>query len=249
MKKIPKRFRGYAGEPTSEMEVVYLFGVLCKHLPFPFVVRAINDTFPDCEGINPLTGKTVSIEFELFSHRYKNHHHPMNKKSCDYIVCWKKTTGSDFPIPVISLQELIKKKKLVGKYFIHIPVKGLVNEQLANLKKSKPRAYKVVNHFLEVLRKLEEKFSGFCIDDKRTRHYGVKYHDCGAGVGVYPNGKLVCNTVGEMVKKFGERVRESALKMRHIVIKDIKMLCSTKDGDKIAKELEEVLLVISKPHK
>jgi len=40
---IPKNFKGFAGEPESELEVIFLFGLFYNHLNFPFVVRKIND--------------------------------------------------------------------------------------------------------------------------------------------------------------------------------------------------------------
>jgi len=61
MTDIPKEFRGYAGEPQSELEVAFLLGLLYDYLPFPFVVTSINDAFPDCEGIDPKSGQPVRI--------------------------------------------------------------------------------------------------------------------------------------------------------------------------------------------
>lgn len=50
---LPAQFRGFLGEPTSELEVAYLLGVAQEYLPFPRVITSINDAFPDCEGIDP----------------------------------------------------------------------------------------------------------------------------------------------------------------------------------------------------
>lgn len=240
--KIPESFRGFAGEPRSEMEVVFLFGLLYDYLEFPFVVTAINDTFPDCEGLDPLTGKTVHIEFELLSRHYIDHGHPI--EGSDYIVCWK-NNWPDSPIPVISLQSLVKSQSLEGKRFIDIPAPDSLRIELENLKDRNPQAYSAVKHFLGVsLVRLQERFPDFYIDDTQTRHYGTKYRGRGGLVGVYPNGKLVCGNVDEIVKAYGESVRNAAMGMRDIIKKKIGILCNPEDGDRVAESLENLLLAI-----
>jgi hypothetical protein len=242
---IPKSFRGYAGEPQSEMEVVFLFGLLYKYLPFPFVVREINDTFPDCKGIDPITKKPVNIEFELFS---RNYDHPI--KECHYIVCWE-DNWPDSPITVISLKSLIERKNLAGKCFIDIPAPGSVGEKMEELKDANPQAYRTVKHFLDVsLKKVQREFPGLYVDTKRTKHYGVKYlGNKSLGIGIYPSGKLVCKNVDEIVKTYGKSVRKVAIKMRHIVKKEIGILQNNKQSELVAKSLKEILLAISKTNK
>lgn len=87
MTENPPDFSGYAGEPESELEVAFLLGLVYDHLPFRLVVKSINDTFPDCQGFDPVTKEPVRIELEVLSRNYLLHGHPM--KGCDYIVCWR----------------------------------------------------------------------------------------------------------------------------------------------------------------
>jgi len=53
--EVPASFRGFHGEPESELEIAYLLGVAQQYLPFPFVVTSINDAFPDCGESTPQT--------------------------------------------------------------------------------------------------------------------------------------------------------------------------------------------------
>ena len=106
MSKIPGEFRGYAGEPESELGVAFLLGLLHDYLPFPMVVNSINDAFPDCEGVNPETEKPIRIELEVLSQNYVRHDYPL--KGCDYIPCWR----DNWPEPkilVISLKKIIEE--------------------------------------------------------------------------------------------------------------------------------------------
>ena len=199
----------------SELEVVFLFGLLYHHLDFPFVVTAINDAFPDCEGVDPITGKTVNIEFEYLSRHYLSHGHPLS--GCDYIVCWE-DNWPESPIPVISLKIMIEAKNLKDKLFLDIPRPGSIRERLEQIKEKNPIAYNAVRHFMDVsLPKVQKIFPDLSIDEHQTRHYGVKYRGKGGLVGFYPNGRLICSSVDYKVKKHGEEIRRAAQKMRKIV--------------------------------
>jgi hypothetical protein len=67
MLQVQPDFRGFAGDPESELEVAYLLALAQERLGFPFVVTGINDAFPDCEGLDPTTGKRITIELEVQS--------------------------------------------------------------------------------------------------------------------------------------------------------------------------------------
>lgn len=78
---------GLGNEPTSELCVVYLFGMLAHKLGF--VVMRIQPQFPDCRAwreVEPGRCQQVDIEFELESQNFAKHGH--NPKDCDLIVCW-----------------------------------------------------------------------------------------------------------------------------------------------------------------
>lgn len=211
---IPKDFRGFAGEPRSEMEVVFLFGLLYDYLDLPFVVTAVSDSFPDCEGVDPNTGKPVNIGFEFLSRHYLEHGHPVD--GCDYIVCWK-DDWPESPIPVISLRDLIRDKGLTDKRFIHVPIPGELQKVLDDLKEKNPQVYAAVKHFREVsLKRVLERYPQTEIAEDRTRHWGITYYGRGGLVGFYPNGRIVCGSVDEIVKRYGESVN-GKMSQSHVV--------------------------------
>jgi hypothetical protein len=85
MSDIPPDFVGYAGEPESELDIVFLMGLVYDHLPFRLVVSSINDAFPDCQGFDPITKKPVRIEFEVLSRNYLLHDHPWRVVTTLYV--------------------------------------------------------------------------------------------------------------------------------------------------------------------
>lgn len=75
-------------EPRCELGVVYLFGVLARHLGY--VVESVESSFPDCEAKRRTgTGawQQVRIEFEFESRNFHTHGHAA--AGCDVIVCWR----------------------------------------------------------------------------------------------------------------------------------------------------------------
>ncbi|TRZ48889.1 hypothetical protein D4S03_09075 [bacterium] len=247
MDNIPHSFRGYAGDPESELDVAFLLGLVLDYLPFRLVVSSINDAFPDCEGFDPVTGAPVRIELEVFSRNYKLHGHP--SKGCHYIVCWRDNwpeSETESGIKVISLEDIIYKNNLDGKHFIFIPKPGSLREQLDDLKERDAEVYQVVYYFLnDVLEKIFQKYKGTRINDRLTKHFSVRAAN-GKGVfGIYPHGKLVCLKVNEFVKRFGDDIAESAKVFRETIL-GIKILRSTKDADRAGEALDVFLNAISK---
>jgi hypothetical protein len=97
-------------EPTNEQGVVFLFGMVSKHLGFS--IEWIGTEFPDCVAKRYIDGprkrqQSVKIEFEYMSRQYKMDH---PQKGCDIIVCWK-DNWNDCPLEVIELSTEIKKLK------------------------------------------------------------------------------------------------------------------------------------------
>jgi hypothetical protein len=243
MDNIPHSFRGYAGDPESELDVAFLLGLVLDYLPFRLVVTIINDAFPDCEGFDPVTGAPVRIELEILSRNYMMHGHP--NKGCHYIVCWR-DNWPESGIKVISLEDIIYKNNLDGKCFIFIPKPGSLREQLHDLKERDAEVYQVVNYFLnDVLERIFQKYKGTRIDDRLTKHFSVRAAN-GKGIfGIYPHGKLVCLNVNEFIKRFGDNIAESAKVFRE-TIWAIKILRSTKDADRAGEALDVFLDAISK---
>jgi hypothetical protein len=104
----------FKGAPESEWDVAYLLGVAQAHLPFRFAVRGIGTAFPDCEGIDPTTGRRVTIELEVRSWSFVEHGHPTS--GCDYIVCWEDNWCGHTPPPtIISLRQLFDALKATAR--------------------------------------------------------------------------------------------------------------------------------------
>lgn len=241
---VPKSFRGYYGDPESELDVAFLFGLVLDYLPFKFAVTSINDSFPDCEGLDPLTGKLVRIEFEVLSYNFKLHDHA--EDGCDYIVCWRDNWRGDSKIPIISIEDIIRRNNLYGTRFIFRPKPGSLRERLGQLKESDPEMYGVVNYFItDVLNKIFRKHPGTHLNDRLTRHFGVRAAN-GKGIfGFYPHGKIVCLKVDEFVKRFGDGIKEDGRVFRETVL-GIKILRSKSDADKLGHSLDNFLNALSK---
>jgi hypothetical protein len=88
-----------AHEPTNELGVVFVFGMMARKLRF--VVHRLQAGFPDCiamREVAPGIWQRVRIEFE--SRNFKKHKHRRDK--CDVIVCWKHN-WKDCPLDVVEL--------------------------------------------------------------------------------------------------------------------------------------------------
>jgi len=90
-----------AHEPTNELGVVFVFGMMARKLGF--VVHRLQAGFPDCiamREVAPGVWQRVRIEFEFESRNFKKHKH--RKDKCDVIVCWKHN-WKDCPLDVVEL--------------------------------------------------------------------------------------------------------------------------------------------------
>ena len=90
-----------AHEPTNELGVVFVFGMMARRLGF--VVHRLQAGFPDCiamREVAPGVWQRVRIEFEFESRNFLKHKH--RKDKCDVIVCWKHN-WKDCPLDVVEL--------------------------------------------------------------------------------------------------------------------------------------------------
>jgi hypothetical protein len=243
MSRIGHDFRGYAGEPQSELEVAFLSGLLYDYLPFDLVVKSINDSFPDIEGVDPATGKPVRIELEVLSRNYLSHGHPM--AGCDYILCWR-DNWPESPIPVISIEEIIDTHDLEGKRFLFQPRTSSLRMQLDELRDTDIVVFDAVDYFLvEVLPQVLKKHKGASVDDTRTRHFVVRDPRRNLILGVYPYGKLVCVTEKEAKKRYGAGIAGETKAFREKVA-SIKILRSKDDADQIGQAFDSFLEAIAR---
>jgi hypothetical protein len=93
-----------AHEPTNELGVVFVFGMMARKLRF--VVHRLQAGFPDCiamREVAPGVWQRVRIEFEFESRNFKKHKHRRDK--CDVIVCWKHN-WKECPLDVVELGDL-----------------------------------------------------------------------------------------------------------------------------------------------
>lgn len=102
-------FRAFIYAPTSEHDVVQIFGNVAEELGFEIVGN--RSAFPDCEARRrqPSTRETFKpclIEYEFASSDYRKHKHPLS--GCDLVVCWEHD-WLDCPIEVLELKSKIKK--------------------------------------------------------------------------------------------------------------------------------------------
>jgi len=102
-------FRAFAYAPTSEHDVVQMFGAIAHELGFEIIGN--RSAFPDCEARRRTATTRESyekclIEYEFSSSDYKKHKHPVT--GCDLIVCWIHD-WLECPIEVLELSEVIRK--------------------------------------------------------------------------------------------------------------------------------------------
>lgn len=94
--------------PSSEQEVVLLFGLLLPWLPEEFRLDEVRTAYPDClaSRIGPSgASQPLRIEFELFASNFRDHRHAID--GCDLIVCWEDDLGDGFPIPRLALRDIV----------------------------------------------------------------------------------------------------------------------------------------------
>ena len=102
-------FRAFAYAPTSEHDVVQMFGAIAHEIGFEIVGN--RSAFPDCEARRRVSAsreryEKCLIEYEFSSSDYRKHKHSVT--GCDLIVCWKHDWG-DCPIEVLELESEIKR--------------------------------------------------------------------------------------------------------------------------------------------
>jgi hypothetical protein len=106
---VPASFQGLLWEPGSEQEVVFLFGMLLGHLPWPIAIDEIRTAFPDCLARRTDTGQNLRIKFELYGSAFSQHGHDV--AGCDVVVCWH-DDWRDWPasITVVELSEIVHQR-------------------------------------------------------------------------------------------------------------------------------------------
>lgn len=102
---------GFLFEPTNEMGVILLFGMLAWRLGF--MIESAQMGYPDCHAkleVEPGRWQDVNIEFEHQSRHFRAHRH--DARRCDIIVCWIHNWKTCPPnIQVIELREVVRRLK------------------------------------------------------------------------------------------------------------------------------------------
>jgi hypothetical protein len=105
----PMDLPGFLFEPTNEMGVVLLFGMLFWRLGF--IIESAQIGYPDCRAkleVEPGRWQDVGIEFELHSRHFLAHRHDPSR--CDFIVCWiHNWKGCPPNLRVIELREVVRR--------------------------------------------------------------------------------------------------------------------------------------------
>jgi hypothetical protein len=105
----PMDLPGFLFEPTNEMGVVLLFGMLFWRLGF--IIESAQIGYPDCRAkleVEPGRWQDVGIEFELHSRHFLAHRHDPSR--ADFIVCWiHNWKGCPPNLQVIELREVVRR--------------------------------------------------------------------------------------------------------------------------------------------
>lgn len=107
----PLGLPGFLFEPTNEMGVILLFGMLAWRLGF--MIESAQMGYPDCHAkleVEPGRWQDVNIEFEHQSRHFRAHRH--DARRCDIIVCWiHNWKACPAHIQVIELREVVRRLK------------------------------------------------------------------------------------------------------------------------------------------
>ncbi|HEY7401939.1 MAG TPA: hypothetical protein VIB39_00325 [Candidatus Angelobacter sp.] len=105
----PLALPGFLFEPTNEMGVILLFGMLAWRLGF--MIESAQSTYPDCHAkleVEPGRWQDVNLEFEHQSRHFRAHRH--DPRRCDFIVCWiHNWKACPANLQVIELREVIRQ--------------------------------------------------------------------------------------------------------------------------------------------
>lgn len=105
----PLGLPGFLFEPTNEMGVVLLFGMLFWRLGF--IIESAQIGYPDCRAkleVEPGRWQDVGIEFEHQSRHFLAHRH--DPRRADFIVCWiHNWKGCPPNLQVIELREVVRR--------------------------------------------------------------------------------------------------------------------------------------------
>ncbi len=231
----------------TAVRIRYLLGLAQAHLPFPFVVTGINDAVPDCEGLDPTTGRRIAIELEVRSRNFLSHRHPI--KGCDYIVCWEddwKDARAHVREKIVCLRDLFRTKSDLARKFIDKPRPESLRAELAEIRGTNPKAHAAVTHLLRVgLPQVQLRIPAITLDDTGTKHFSIKYGSGKGVLGVHPAGKLVAGSVVDMVAHYGEPLRVPTRKLRD-VIAEVRVLTSQDQCPALLDALEGVMHAIAR---
>jgi hypothetical protein len=158
---------GFSYEPSTEAEVVLLFGLLMPHigdflkglgLGSRFFIDEWTENPTDC--IMEVDGEEVRVEFELYSSNFMGKHDP---EKCDLIVCWiNNWENPPRNIKILELKAVCKK--LVAEKGLRFIKNGpkpsdgahTLEEFKERLKSEvEERDFEILSNFIEEIRKLD----------------------------------------------------------------------------------------------
>ena len=112
----PLGLPGFLFEPTNEMGVVLLFGMLFWRLGF--IIESAQIGYPDCRAkleVEPGRWQDVGIEFEHQSRHFLAHRHDPSR--CDILVCWIHNWKNCPPnLQVVELREVVRRLAAVAGF-------------------------------------------------------------------------------------------------------------------------------------
>jgi HNH endonuclease len=108
----PLGLPGFLFEPTNEMGVILLFGMLAWRLGF--LIESAQMGYPDCHAkleVEPGRWQDVNLEFEHQSRHFRAHRH--DARCCDFIICWiHNWRACPSNLQVIELRDVVRRLKL-----------------------------------------------------------------------------------------------------------------------------------------
>ena len=199
---IPPGFRGFLYEPTNEQEVVGLFLTLMPLLRSTWSIKRLQGDFPDGTFCETAHNTDIRAEFEYLASHFFDHRHDPN--GCDLIICWEndlpRASTEKLGLQVLTLKEELHRLPNKSQFCLGWKREDSLDKVLQTEAAQGNRCAKTVQQLVDVeLPRLSERHPGLRVERNLSAHYMVRWYGRSL-FGVYPAGKLVVLSAGELAK-------------------------------------------------
>jgi len=201
-KPIPPGFQGFLYEPSNEQETIGLFLILQSLIRPTWCTKRLQGDFPDGMFYDSARNAEVRVEFEYLASHFFDHQH--DPTGCELIICWEndlpRTATEPLGLQVLALKEELSHLPNKTQFCLGWKRDGSLDKVLQAEVAQDNRCAQAVQRLVDVeLPRLSEQYLGLRVERNLSAHYMVRWYGRSL-FGVYPNGKLVVLSVGELAK-------------------------------------------------